>query len=396
VPFGNKIAVVADTTWQALKGRDALMINWQEGNTDSFSAPSDRAGGEINENTLKASYVFPHFAHVTMESMTCVADVQENAAIVWAPTQSPMDTKATVFSLLEGTPAAEDVEIRVPLVGGGFGRRLEMDFVEEAVQISQAIKKPVKVFWTREDDIRNDYLHPAATVSLEAPLDAPKTPKISRTKHKTPAKTGFWRSVNHNDFAFAQESFLDEYAEALDMDPVALRRKLYSEPLLVNVMEKAVEVSNWGSPLPEGRARGLACFSTWDVTHVAEVAEVSVAENGRIRVHKVVCAVDCGVVINPNIVREQMEGGIAYALSALLGNEITIKDGQIEQSNFDGFPILRISEMPEVEVHILPNSRDPKGIGEMAGPPLLAAVANAVYALTGKRLRQLPLRLNDI
>ena len=163
----------------------------------------------------------------------------------------------------------------------------------------------------------------------------------------------------------------------------------------MNGRDKVVEISGLGSTLPEGRAHGLACFSTWNATHVAEVVEVSIENNRRIRVHKVFCAVDCGIVINPNMVKEQMEGGIVFALSAALGNEITFRDGRIEQSNFDDFPILRIGEMPNIEVHILENNRPPQGVGEMSGPPVLAAVANAVFALTGKRLRQIPFRLVD-
>ena len=176
------------------------------------------------------------------------------------------------------------------------------------------------------------------------------------------------------------------------MDPVKLRSQVYPESRLVDVMEKAIAESKWGGELPEGRALGLACFSTWNVTHVAEVAEVSI-ENDKIRVHKIVCAVDCGLVINPNIVKEQMEGGIVFALSAALGNEITIREGMIEQRNFSDFPILRFDEMPEIEVHIIPSTRSPQGVGEMSGPPVFAAVANALYALTGKRFRKLPFRL---
>jgi CO/xanthine dehydrogenase Mo-binding subunit len=306
-----------------------------------------------------------------------------------------MDARNAVLLVVSGTPAEENIEVRIPLIGGGFGRRINVDYVDEAVRISQAIKSPVKVFWTREDDIHHDYLHPCGTIQVEAPLDPPAMPRLRRTDHRSPAQTGAWRAVRQNDNAFARESFIDEYAEALSIDPVSLRSQIYPEPLLINAMEKVVEVSGWGSALPEGRARGLACFSTWNATHVAEVAEVSIDGSGRIRVHKVFCAVDCGIVINPNMVKEQMGGGIAFALSATLGNEITFRDGQIEQSNFDDFPILRIGDMPEIEVHILPNNRSPQGVGEISGPPVLAAVANAVYALTGTRLRQIPFHLGD-
>lgn len=395
VQFGNKIAVVAEHTWQALKGRAALKINWRSGSEESFSAPMDQTGAQKKANSLVASYTVPHFAHVTMEPMTCTADVQENATIVWAPTQSPLDARNAVLSVISGTPAEENIEVRIPLIGGGFGRRINVDYVDEAVRISQAIKLPVKVFWTREDDIRHDYLHPCGTIQVEAPLDTPAMPRLRRTDHASPAQTGAWRAVGQNDNAFARESFIDEYAEVLGIDPVSLRKQIYPEPLLINAMDKVVEISGWGSTLPEGRAHGLACFSTWNATHVAEVVEVSIENNRRIRVHKVFCAVDCGIVINPNMVKEQMEGGIVFALSAALGNEITFRDGQIEQSNFDDFPILRIGEMPNIEVHILENSRPPQGVGEMSGPPVLAAVANAVFALTGKRLRQIPFRLVD-
>jgi isoquinoline 1-oxidoreductase beta subunit len=393
VPFDNKVAVVAENTWQALKGRGALAVNWRDNkNADSFSAPSDQDGVQRSGNTLSASYTIPHFAHVTMEPMTCVADVQENTTVVWAPTQSPLEAKNTTVSVLGGVFSGDQVEVQIPLIGGGFGRRIAVDYVQEAVQISKAINTPVKVFWTRADDIRYDYLHPCGTIKVEAPLDSPRMPRLRRTDHDSPAQTGAWRAVGQNDIAFARESFINEYAEALGVDPIELRRQIYPEEPLVRVMDKALTEFGWGAPLSSGRAHGIACFSTWGVTHVAQIAEVSVGADGKIRVHRVVCAVDCGIVINPDIVREQMEGGIAFALSAALGREITIKDGQIEQSNFHDYPILRIDEMPEVDVHILSSDRDPQGVGEMSGPPVIPAVANAVYALTGKRLRRLPFR----
>lgn len=392
VPVDSGIAIVAENTWQAIKGREALEIVWEEVPSKSFSTSSEELSAEVEENSFRASYLLPHFAHVPMEPMTCMADVQEDVSTIWAPTQHPMDAKNLAQFTLRGTTSEENIEVKIPLIGGGFGRRIQVDYVPEAVQLSHLLKSPVKVFWSREEDISHDFFHQGSKITVEAPLDSPRSPRLSSSQLDSPARTGAWRAVQNNNEAFARESFLDEYAEILNLDPVELRRQLYSNDLLIAVMEKVVSESGWGEALPDGHVHGLSCFSTWGVTHVAEVAEVSIETNG-IRVHKVVCAVDCGIVVNPNIVKEQIEGGIVFALSAALGNEITFKDGIVEQSNFHDFPILRIDQMPEVEVHIIESERFPQGVGEMAGPPLYAAVANALYALTGKRFRKLPFRL---
>jgi isoquinoline 1-oxidoreductase beta subunit len=420
VQVDNGIAVVAENTWQALKGRAALEINWNPGRAYAkegrslemikkkhprYFAERDRRrfphlaslvpmGLTQSENTFSATYNIPNFAHVTMEPMNCTADVRADTCTLWAPTQYPMGAKSTARAMTGLNSPTSDVQVNIPLIGGGFGRRIEIDYVEEAIQISQIVGSPVKLFWTREDDIKHDFFHPSSSITVQAPLESPSMPRLTSSSIESPVRTGAWRAVQNFDEAFARECFLDEYAEALGMDPVELRLKVYPNQRLRAVLERVATKSGWGTSLPEGYARGVACFSTWDVTHVAEVAEVSLDENGKIRVHRVVCIVDCGTVINPNIVEEQMEGGIAFALSAVLGNEITIESGQVQQSNFHDYPILRIEEMPVVEVHIMSSDRPPQGVGEMGGPPLPPAVANALYVLTGQRIRQLPIRLN--
>lgn len=385
------IAVVAENTWQAIRGREALEINW----TDGQEISSVSTNGDMNQTaeSLEATYYIPHFAHAAMEPMNCTADVRSDSCEIWAPTQDPYDAKSAGRRISQLQPDA--VKVNIPLIGGGFGRRLDVDYVSEAVQISQAVGAPVKLLWTREDDIQHDHFHPRTTLRVRASMESPAIPRISTEEHTSYVPTGAWRSVSNFNEAFARECFMDEYAEALGKDPLELRLELDYDPRLKEVLKLAAEEAAWGSPLTEGRSRGIACFSTWGVTHVAEVAEVSVGDNGTVRVHRVVCAVDCGTVINPNIVEEQMEGGIAFALSAALNNEITIENNRVKQSNFHDYPILRIDEMPIIEVHIVSSSQLPQGVGEMGGPPLAPAVANAVYAATGNRIRRLPIRIEN-
>lgn len=404
VETDDGIAVVAENTWQAIRGKEALNITWT-GENESSSNNGQISGDAQNSSsgnidsvetaeTLEAVYFIPHFAHATMEPMNCTADVQSDSCEIWAPTQDPADAKrvATRYSQIQ----PDEVKVNIPLIGGGFGRRLNADYVTEAVQISHAVGAPVKLMWTREDDIRHDYFHPRTTLTVRASLESPGMPRIKTDEHRSVVPIGPWRSVSNFNEAFARECFLDEYAEALGKDPVELRLDLYPNSRLKEVLKLAVGKAGWGSPAPGGRSRGVACFSTWGATHVAEAVEVSIAENGAVRVHRVVCAVDCGTVINPNIVEEQMEGGIVFALTAALKNEITIENNRVKQSNFDDYPILRMDEMPVIEVHIVPSDQPPKGVGEMGGPPLAPAVANAVYAATGKRVRRLPIRLADL
>ena len=418
VRVGSGIAIVAENTWQALKGREALMINWSEGQSSipqghsmeiiekkypEYFAKRNREPNQLasldhvsllqSANSLSLTYTIPHFAHAAMEPMNCVADVHSDSCVVWAPTQVPMEAKSTAHAR-SGVADRNDVQVNIPLIGGGFGRRLEVDYVDEAVLISRAVGAPIKLFWTREDDIRHDFFHPKSSIHVQASLVAPEMPRLKTTSIGSQARTGAWRSVWNFDEAFARECFMDEYAEALGLDPVDLRLTVYEDERLKAVLERVAAEAGWGTSLPQGWGRGVACFSTWDMTPVAEVAEVSIEKNGRIRVHRVACAVDCGIAVNPDMVEQQMEGGIAFALSAVLGNEITLEDGRVQQSNFDDYPILRMDEMPVVETHIIPGvNKNPWGVGEMGVPSLAPAVANAVYAITGQRIRQLPIRL---
>lgn len=410
--MGNMVVVIAEGTWQALQGREALEISWEQTQGREPEPSGEVAGAvpdpetkgtaglaspapmnkEQSDNRLQARYTIPNFPHMPMEPMTCIADVREDRCTVWAPTQVPMSARSVASSLTELPLDSEQLQVQIPLIGGGFGRRGRVDYVNEAVRISQAAGVPIKVFWSRADDLRHDYFHASVTVDVQAALDTPEMPVMAATYLETPVRTGAWRSVMNFNQAFARECFLDEYAEALGKDPVDLRLEVYQDQGLKNVLEKAVAESGWNTEPQAGRSRGLACYSTWNKTPVSEVVEISL-EDGDIRVHRVVCVVDCGTVINPAMVEGQMEGGIVYALSAALGNSISFQDGQVQQSNFYDYPILRMKNMPEIETHIIPSDAPPEGVGEMSVPPLAPALANALYSLTGKRVRKLPLRI---
>ncbi|MDH3942986.1 MAG: molybdopterin-dependent oxidoreductase, partial [Anaerolineae bacterium] len=286
VEIENGIAVVAENTWQALQGREALQLTWSRG-PQNISSSNDANVGMVTLNgRMEGTYSIPHFAHAPMEPMNCTADVRADSCEVWAPTQDPADAKNTARRITGLLPDA--VTVHVPFIGGGFGRRLDVDYVAEAVRISQAIDAPVKLLWTREDDIRHDHFHPRTTVKVNASLDSPGMPRVLTNELRSPVPTGAWRSVTNFDQAFGRECFMDEYAEALGEDPLALRLDLDLHPRLKEVLIMAAEKAGWGTPAPAGMSRGIACFSTWDATHVAEVAEVSISPGGAIRVHRIV------------------------------------------------------------------------------------------------------------
>jgi isoquinoline 1-oxidoreductase beta subunit len=408
IQIDSGIAVVADNTWAAIQGRAALDITWQAGNfadwdsasirqlsAENSPQPGDAAAG--GGAALDAAYDIPYLAHATMEPMTCVADVQADRCEVWAPTQNPQSAKRRAASIT-GLPE-EAIIVHVPHIGGGFGRRLKVDYVVEAVQISQAVGAPIKLVWTREDDIQHDYYHPLSYTYVRAELDdtgRPTTmPKVRSRPMLLGIPTGYWRSVENFTEAFARESFLDEIAAQNGLDPYELRQALLPARASA-VVDLAATQAGWGSPLPDGWGRGIAYYATHGVTHVAQVAEVSVTSNGTVQVHRVVCAVDCGTVVNPDTVKAQMEGGVVFGLTAALKAGITIEAGRTQQSNFHDYPLLRMDEMPVVEVHIVPSDERPSGIGEMGVPPIAPAVANAIFAATGKRLRRLPIRTEDL
>ena len=393
------VAVVAENTWSALQGRNALDLTYDDGpNADYDSAAEEAklmgdAAVEAGPDELVAYYTVPFLSHAPMEPMNCVADARADACEVWVSTQDPKDFKSRASAAFKG-----DVTVHVPLLGGGFGRRLDIgpvDYVAEAVQLSKAVGAPIKLFWTRDEDIQHEFYHPLSVTRVSAGLDDIGTLKTAcYTAYRT-IPFGPWRSVANVQEAFGRECFLDEYAIATRQDPIELRRKILTGREQA-VLDLAAEKAGWSTPLPEGRARGVAFHSTWNTTPVAQVAEVSVDEDGHVRVHRVVCAVDCGVAINPSMIEAQMEGGIVFGLTAALKASINFKRGRAQETNFNSYPLLRMDETPLVEVHIVPSTKLPGGIGEMSNPVIMPAVANAIFAATGKRVRRVPIRSEDL
>jgi isoquinoline 1-oxidoreductase beta subunit len=450
------IAVVAEGYWAARKGRDALAVEWDEGPAAKFSSEvmrqdaaklargsgvvAKRAGtGALTRGrVVTAEYHTPYLAHACMEPMNATAHVEAGKCTVWAPTQyqcgpalggGVQETAAKVTGL-----DPSQVTVHTTLLGGGFGRRVLSDFVVDALETSKAVAGPVKVVWSREDDMQHDFYRPVSFARVSASLDergmptglvarfvcpsisaaffgAPRTTLddaavegfadlpytvpnllIDAVHPDWPVPVGFWRSVGASQNGFILESFMDELALAAGQDPVEYRRALLTNsPRHLAVLELAAREAGWGSPLPEGRARGVALVKSFD-SYVAQVAEVSLGADRTPRVHRVVCAVDCGRVVNPAGVRAQVEGAIVYGLTAALYGEITIAAGRAVQTNFDTYPMLRMREMPVVEVHMVDSTADPTGMGEPGTPPIAPAVANAVFALTRQRVRSLPLR----
>jgi isoquinoline 1-oxidoreductase beta subunit len=448
IPQG--VAVLADGYWPALKGRDALVIKWDDGPLGTLSsetiskslAAATTKPGKVARNegdvgvaaaqTVEAVYEAPYLAHACMEPMNCTAWVRAGDAEIWAPTQGPGPAQGIVAQLTGLAP--EKVQVHTTYLGGGFGRRFAADFVISATLIAKAAGVPVKLVYTREDDIRGWFYRPAAVTRFAAGLDKDGNPVSFFARIAAPAlmvaagfvkelpkgiddpavegisdcpyafpnlrveyaqtepgiPVWFWRSVGHSQNAYFIESFIDEVAAAAGKDPVEFRRSLLGkQPRLRGALDLAAQKAGWGSPLPAGRHRGVAVASSFG-SFVAQVAEVSVDANGKPRVHRVVAAVDCGATVNPEIIKRQVEGAIVYGLSAALHEKITFKDGRVEQSNFDDYPMLRMSEMPIVEVHIVPSAEAPGGIGEPGLPPATPAVVNAMFAATGKRVRKLP------
>jgi len=477
VQISTGVAVVADRTWTALRGRDALTVSFDErdGGADNsleYERALERAlpngktarreGGDVDvalqraARRMEATYHLPFQGHAAMEPLNCVADVRDGSCRIWVGTQAPNEAQTEAAKLL-GIPA-DRVDVTVTLLGGGFGRRLDIDYVLEAVELSRAIGAPVQVVWSRADDLRHDRYQSAQVNRLTAGVDATGLPVAWRHRvadynltmfgefnpnynpaddgdpwggHdtpyafpaldvtlavlKSPVPTGAWRSVTYPAAVFARESFLDEIAHATGRDPLALRLALLPSPGLYGaagrelpngdrlraVLQLAADKSGWRRPLPvtrDGRrwGRGIACNAYHHRTMVAQVAEVSVGTQGDVRVHRVVCAVDCGQVINLLGVEGQFESGVAWALSAALNGSVTFERGRTQQSNFHDFPVLRCTEAPEVEVHVVPSDLRPFGVGEQPVPAVAPAVMNAVYAATGKRIRRLPLRAADL
>jgi isoquinoline 1-oxidoreductase beta subunit len=457
VPSG--VAVLADHFWAAKLGRDALTVEWDMGPGASLDStalreqfhglagtrgtPAGHAGdtgaalGKAAK-TVEAEYYVPYLAHAMMEPPNCTVKLGANKCEIWAGTQ--FQTQDQQFAAKITGLKPEQVEVHTTFLGGGFGRRANptSDFVTEAVHVAKASGKPVKVVWTREDDIHGGYYRPSYVHRARIGLGADGMPvawehtiagqsilagtpfesmvkngvdessvegvadsaylkeipnhRIELHSPKTPITVLWWRSVGHTHNAFVMESLIDEAAHAAGADPVAYRRKLLAKHSRhLGVLNLAAEKAGWGTPLPAGRARGVAVHESFG-SFVSQVAEVS-ADRGRIRVHRVTCAIDCGIAVNPLTIAAQMESGIAFGLGAVLHSALHLKEGRVQESNFHNYQVLRLDEMPAVEVHIVPSKEKSGGVGEPGVPPIAAAVANAVFTLTGQRLRELPLQL---
>ena len=459
ITIDSGVAVLADGFWAAKQGRDALDVQWDLGavaGLDSARVSSMLAAAASNadavavsegnvkdaaanaDKTIAAQYEVPYLAHACMEPLNCLAWVQKapggDEVTIWAGTQSQGPIQGILSGVAQVDPAR--VKVNTLMLGGGFGRRFAPDFVIDATLLSKLSGSPVKLIYTREDDMAAGFYRPAAVVKFEAALDAGGAPTMLRADvaassimagsgfMKLPdngvdsmavegltghgydipnqriaygrAEPGpqvwFWRSVGSSHNAFFVESFVDELAAAANADPLQYRLALLSkQPRLKAVLQAAADKAGWGKPLPAGRKRGIAVAESFG-SYVAEVAEVSVnAADGAIKVHRVVAAVDCGQMVNPLTIARQIEGAIVYGLSAALYGKISLKDGIVEQGNFHNYPVLRMSEMPKVEVHILPSTEAPGGIGEPGTPPIAPAVTNAIFAATGVRVRSLPI-----
>src|SRR5215469_10540137 len=446
------VAVVGNHMWAAKKGLDALVITWDEGphaqlsskdiweqlraasKTDGVVAKSvgDVAKGLSQGARFEGEYEVPFLAHATMEPMNCTVHLTPGACEVWIGTQVQTRVQSTAAQVAD--LPVDKVTVHNHLLGGGFGRRLEADMVASAVRIAQHVDGPVKVVWTREEDIQHDMYRPYFFDRISAGLDEKGMPvawnhrfagssilarwlpptfkngldpdttdgaidlvyalpnmHVEYLRVEPPGiPTAFWRSVGPSHNVFVTESFIDELAAATKQDAIAYRRALLDKaPRAKAVVELAAEKAGWGRPLPQGSGRGVALQFVFG-SYMAQVAEVEVAKDGMVRVRRVVCAVDCGSVVNPDTVRAQVEGAIIFGITAALYGEITLKDGRVEQTNFDTYQMLRMNEAPAIEVHIVSSEESPGGMGEPGTSAIVPAVTNAIFAATGKRLRKLP------
>jgi len=454
VRLDDAVAVVADHMWAAKQGLAAADPQWIAGRNASVSTEEivrrleaasrntgavARAVGDVDQAksaaaaSLSAVYEVPFLAHATMEPMNCTVHVQPDGCDVWVGTQVVTRAQAAAARIC-GLPL-DRVRVHNHLIGSGFGRRLETDFIEQAVAIAKHVSDPVKVVWTREEDVQHDRYRPYYYNRVHASLDEHGYPlgwshrivaasnvarwipagfkdgvdgdavdgavdppyrlpnlRVEYVREEPPGLiVGWWRGVGPGNNIFVIESFIDELAVAAKADPLAYRRRLLAQsPRALAVLELAAAKANWGEPLPAGRGRGLSVQHAFG-SYFAQVAEVTVPAEGAVRVDRVVCAVDCGLTVNPDTVRAQLEGGVIFGIGATLYGVITLKDGRVEQSNFHDYRVLRINEAPVIEVHLVASGEAPGGIGEPGVTALAPALANAVFAATGKRVRKLPI-----
>ena len=453
VRLDDAVAVVADHMGAAKKGLEALVIEWDAGTHGNLSSDeilrelqeATKKAGVVAENigdapnamagaatTIEATYQVPFLAHAAMEPMNCTVHVRKDGCEIWVGSQALARVQAAA-ALLTGLPP-EKVVVHNHLIGGGFGRRLEVDGVIRAVQIAQQVDGPVKVVWTREEDIQHDMYRPVFFDRISGGLDENGMPvawnnrfagssviarwlppafnngldpdttegaidllyalpnaHVEYARVEPPGiPTAFWRSVGPSHNVFVTESFIDELAAAARQDPVAYRlAQLQKNPRAAAVLKLAAEKAGWGQPLPPRFGRGVSLQFVF-ASYLAQVAEVEVGKDGAVRIRRVVCAVDCGSFVNPDIVQAQIQSAIIFGASAALFGEITLKDGRVEQANFDNYQVLRIDEAPRIEVHIVESSEPPGGMGEAGTSAIAPAVTNAIFAATGKRLRKLP------
>ncbi len=453
VQIPDGVAVVAASWWQAKKARDTLTIQWDEGAGAQLSSEgminSTRAAaasakpieiakpqGDVAAalkgaaKVVEAEYVQPLQAHVPLEPMNFTAHVTGDTILLVGPTQFQQGAQGAVAAALGVKPEA--ITLKTTYLGGGFGRRLELDFIVQAAQISKAVNKPVKLVWTREDDFTHDFYRPVAVNQLKAGLDASGKPVAMHFKvasqsvtqrafglpantldpfmaeasvpgynipntqhdlviHDAGLRVGYWRAVSHNMNAFANESFIDELALAAGQDPYRYRLSLLEgKPRFANVLKLAAEKAGWGQPLAKGRARGIALMEGYD-TYMAQVAEVSLNDAGEVHVHRVTVAVDPGHMVNPDTVEAQIQSSIVFGMGAALKHQITLEAGRVQQTNYNTFQPVRMFEAPKVDIVLVQSQEKPGGIGEPATAVVGPAIANAVAALTGKRIRRLPI-----
>lgn len=456
VLISGGVAVVADTYWHARKGSELLDIEWDEGiltsrSSDDLAATLEQAAklegiaarreGDVGTfkgvRTISARYHLPYLAHACMEPMNCIAWVKPHEVEVWTGTQAQTAVQESAAAVAGVDP--EQVKVHTLFLGGGFGRRAAQDFVIAAVETSKAVGAPVKVIYSREEDMRSGYYRPNSYTQISGGVDAAGNPvmlqakvvvpslaeatgfkrlirpdgvdrvavegladipydipniKVDWVKHDFGVPIWFWRSVGASHNTFVTETFIDELAVLAGKDPYRFRHGLLDkQPRLRAVLDLAADKAGWGKPLPKGVGRGIACvavFGGW----TAQVVEASI-EGGRPRAQRVVCAADCGRAINPEQVKAQMESSIVFALSAALYGHITFKGGKVEQGNFDDYPVLRMNETPRIEVHLVASEEKPGGVGEPGTPPTAPALANALFQLTGKRIHALPLSLHS-